>query len=150
MIDIYSKGIYPANTLSNLTKHPFIIDHVECGSMEGFLQSLKYRNPQKQIIICKLYGKAAKKAGQHKYFWRIFGIVWWKGQAFNLYSDELQRLIDQAYIELFLQNADYQKAIEAIGQSKLIHSIGKTDMRRTILTEYHFIRRIEMLLRRAL
>lgn len=40
-IDIWSKSQYPANVLSNLYDNSFCYDSVECGSMEGFLQSLK-------------------------------------------------------------------------------------------------------------
>ena len=40
-MDISSGSSYPASSLSNFSPHPFIIDGVECSSMEGFLQSLK-------------------------------------------------------------------------------------------------------------
>lgn len=43
MIDIYSNGAYLANELSNFAYHPFVLDGVHTNSMEGFLQSLKYR-----------------------------------------------------------------------------------------------------------
>lgn len=45
-IDIGSKGLYPANVLSNLCGNKFEIDGFQCGSMEGFLQSLKYADKQ--------------------------------------------------------------------------------------------------------
>ena len=47
-MDIHSKGKYPANALSNFAPHLFILDGVECCSMEGFLQSLKFKNPEVQ------------------------------------------------------------------------------------------------------
>lgn len=47
-MEIYSKNAYPSNSLSNFAAHTFIIDGVLCNSMEGFLQSLKYKNQ-----ICK-------------------------------------------------------------------------------------------------
>ena len=40
-LDIWSKSPYPANVLSNLCSNGFRFDGVLCGSMEGFLQSLK-------------------------------------------------------------------------------------------------------------
>ena len=40
-MDISSGNGYPAGSLSNFAPHGFIIDGVECASMEGFLQSLK-------------------------------------------------------------------------------------------------------------
>ena len=47
-IDIHSKGDYPANVLSNFYPNEFELDGVRCASMEGFLQSLKFKNPKKQ------------------------------------------------------------------------------------------------------
>ena len=45
-MDISSGSSYPASSLSNFSPHPFIIDGVECSSMEGFLKSLlmKWKN----------------------------------------------------------------------------------------------------------
>lgn len=40
-MDIGSGTGFPTAALSNFAPHPFIIDGVECNSMEGFLQSLK-------------------------------------------------------------------------------------------------------------
>lgn len=45
---------YPASSLSNFAPHPFVIDGVECASMEGFLQSLKFASPDIQVEVCKL------------------------------------------------------------------------------------------------
>ena len=44
-IDIWSHSDYPAQVLSNLCSNPFTFDGVLCGSMEGFLQSLKQQSP---------------------------------------------------------------------------------------------------------
>lgn len=43
-MDISSGSSYPASSLSNFAPHPFIIDDIECSSMEGFLQSLKFKD----------------------------------------------------------------------------------------------------------
>ena len=65
-MDIGSQNGWPASALSNFAPHPFIIDGVECASMEGFLQSLKFKNPEMQKEVCKLVGKAAKFKGKKK------------------------------------------------------------------------------------
>ena len=44
-MDIGSGSGFPSATLSNFAPHPFVIDGVECNSMEGFLQSLKMNHP---------------------------------------------------------------------------------------------------------
>lgn len=41
-MDIGSGTGYPSAALSNFAPHSFVIDGVECASMEGFLQSLKF------------------------------------------------------------------------------------------------------------
>lgn len=40
---------YPAANLSNFHPHQFTIDNIEYASMEGFLQSLKFKDPNMQI-----------------------------------------------------------------------------------------------------
>lgn len=65
-MDIGSGSGFPSGTLSNFAPHPFVIDGVECNSMEGFLQSLKFSNPEMQAEVCKLVGKAAKFKGKRK------------------------------------------------------------------------------------
>lgn len=65
-MDIGSGNGYPESALSNFAPHKFTIDDVECNSMEGFLQSLKFKNPDMQKEVCKLVGKAAKFKGQEK------------------------------------------------------------------------------------
>ena len=65
-MDIGSRQAYPCNALSNFAPHPFIIDGIECASMEGFLQSLKFKSTDMQKYVCTLVGKAAKFKGKDK------------------------------------------------------------------------------------
>lgn len=65
-MNIGSGTVFPSANLSNFTPHPFIIDGVECASMEGFLQSLKYDNPEMQEYVCTLVGRQAKFKGKKK------------------------------------------------------------------------------------
>lgn len=142
MTDIYSKAVYPANHLSNFAPHSFVLDGIDCRSMEGFLQSLKYRNPEKQSMICLLTGAEAKNAGIKKHLWKITKRVYWKGNPYGLFSDDLQKLIDRAYFACFEQCEEFRNALQATENDELTHSIGKTDMRQTILTEYNYVRRL--------
>ncbi len=73
-IDIWSKSAYPADVLSNLHSNGFHFDGMVCGSMEGFLQSLKYKNPDKQRQICNMTGKNAKNMSVSD--WQTDQIVW--------------------------------------------------------------------------
>ena len=47
-MDIGSGTGYPSANLSNFHPHAFTIDGITCASMEGFLQSLKFENPDMQ------------------------------------------------------------------------------------------------------
>ena len=56
-MDIGSGTGYPSANLSNFHPHAFTIDGIACASMEGFLQSLKFENPDMQAQVCTLVGK---------------------------------------------------------------------------------------------
>ena len=138
IIDIYSKGEYPSNVLSNFYPNEFIFDGVKCGSMEGFLQSLKYRNAKKQRKICTLSGKEAKKKGKYKLLWKLTNNIHWQGKKIKRTSAEYKKLIQNAY-EALSQNQEFFNAIKATDNKTLTHSIGSHDERKTILTEKEFI-----------
>ena len=60
-LDIRSNGLYPSNVLSNLCSNGFRFEGMVCGSMEGFLQSLKQKDKDKQRQICSMKGGNARK-----------------------------------------------------------------------------------------
>lgn len=65
-IDIGVDEGYPSEVLSNFHPYTFVVDGVHCASMEGFLQSVKFENEEKQILVCGLIGKQAKFKGKKK------------------------------------------------------------------------------------
>jgi hypothetical protein len=146
-IDIHSKGKYSpddntkkiAIELSNFTEHHFTLDGVECASMEGFLQSLKYLCPKKQREICKLTGKVAKEAGDGKKLWKLTQTAVWQGKCYDRLSPEFRELIFRAYSAMYEQNAPFREALAASRGAKLCHSIGEPNPKKTILTEREFI-----------
>ena len=145
IIDIHSKGEYPSCELSNFAEHEFCIDGVKCSSMEGFLQSLKFRSIKKQMQVCSLAGKEAKNSTRHtvaQLRWRITHNLYWQGRRINRFSDEYQQLLDRAY-DILSENEDFRKALKDTSSYKLTHSIGKTDARKTILTESELISRLD-------
>lgn len=139
-MDIGSGKAFPCNALSNFAPHPFVLDGVECASMEGFLQSLKFKNPDMQRHVCTLVGKAAKFKGKDKKWWREQKLFW-LGQEFDRHGEEYQRLLNRAFNALF-QNAGFRNALEASKPAVLTHSIGKTDPSRTVLTQSEFCGRL--------
>lgn len=140
-MDIGSKAGYPASALSNFAPHKFIIDGVECSSMEGFLQSLKFKSIEMQTEVCKLVGKAAKFKGKKKN-WRVTQTLYWRGVEYKRNSDEYQALLDKAYNCLFEQSESFRNALKATGQSSITHSIGKNKINETILTQTEFCSRL--------
>lgn len=135
-MDIGSRNSYPADALSNFSPHPFIIDGVECASMEGFLQGLKFKNPEMQAEVCKLVGIKAKNKGRNKN-WRISQTLWWKGKPYNRSSQEYQDLLTRAYDALF-ENKGFKWALRAASDATFTHSIGKRNKNDTVLTVSEF------------
>ena len=144
-MDIGSGSGYPESALSNFAPHPFVMDGIECNSMEGFLQSLKFENPDMQKEVCKLVGKSAKFKGKKKKWWRT-QTLYWQGEAYKRDSDEYQKLLTRAYDSLS-GNTGFQKALLATGKSVLTHSIGKDRMYETVLTKKEFISQLYRLRR---
>ena len=132
-IDIHSKGKWPSNELSNFYPHSFIIDGIQCSSMEGFLQSLKATDFEKQINICLLTGKDAKAESSND--WKKQQMLFWRGKTYHRNSKDFQDLLRRAYNEMKKQNISFTEALKATGKKKIYHSIGNPTQSDTILTE---------------
>lgn len=139
-MDIKSGSGYPSSALSNFAPHTFEIDGIKCASMEGFLQSLKFKNPKMQECICTFVGKKAKSAGSKKN-WQKKQVLYWQGVAIKRDSGEYQDLLDRAY-DALAQNTSFQKALLATNDAALTHSIGRNNPRETVLTQHEFISRL--------
>lgn len=127
--------------LSNFAARPFTFRGVQCNSMEGLLQSLKFKDPEMQKHICTLVGIKAKLAGRNKN-WYSAQTLWWQGIAIKRDSDEYQQLLDEAYHALFQQNEKARKSLLATGNAILKHTIGKRKISETVLTQREFCSRL--------
>ena len=132
-VDIWSKSEYPADVLSNLCSNGFRFDGMVCGSMEGFLQSLKQQDKDKQRQICSMKGKNAKKMTSTG--WQTDQVVWWKGVAIDRQSDDYIRLVRRAYQAMFDQNDRFRTALMSTRGMTLFHCRGESNPFKTILTE---------------
>ena len=139
-MDIGSGTGYPTANLSNFHPHAFVFDGVECASMEGLLQSFKFKNPEMQREVCKLVGKQAKFKGKKKKWFKT-QTLFWQGQEFQRESAEYQELLDRAF-EALSTNTSFQKALLATGNSPLTHNIGKIKENETVLTRQEFCSRL--------
>lgn len=135
-LDIRSNGLYPSNVLSNMWSNSFCFDGVECGSMEGFLQSLKRKEPDEQRQICNMKGGSAKNMSVTS--WQTDQIVWWKGQAIDRQSDDYQNLIHLAYRAMFEQSECFRAALMKTRGTTLVHTSGENCPYKTILTPSEF------------
>lgn len=140
-MDIQSGKPYPAGALSNFAPHPFVFRGVPCNSMEGLLQSLKFKSPDMQKVVCLMVGKAAKFKGKNKPWWREQKL-YWQGQEIDRHSQKYQDLLDEAFTALFNGNQKAKAALLATGEAVLTHNIGKSDASHTILTRSEFCGRL--------
>ena len=139
-MDIGSGSGYPSSALSNFAPHPFVVDGVECSSIEGFLQSLKFNNPEMQKEICKMVGKQAKFKGKNKKWYRT-QILYWQGVEYKRDSKEYQDLLDKAFNALS-ENEGFKKALLATKNATLKHSLGKKKIEETVITKQEFCSRL--------
>ena len=139
-IDVHSQKAYPRNVLSNLYNNQFSIDGIECQSMEGFLQSLKFSDPLKQREICAMKGVKAKKAGNND--WKVDQQVYWNGKIINRGGEEFQQLISRAYKAMFEHSETFRKALADTKGKRLYHTIGIDNLCDTILTTSEFCNRL--------
>lgn len=142
-MDIKSGCGWPASALSNFSPHSFVFDCVQCASMEGFLQSLKFEKEHIQIEVCKLVGREAKFRGKPRNkTWQKAQTLWWKGIAFHRESDFYQDLLDKAFRAMYDQNTSFRKALNATHDAVIRHSIGNNKEAETVLTEREFCSRL--------
>jgi len=104
-----------------------------CGSMEGFLQSLKQKDKDKQRQVCSMKGKNAKKMTSTG--WQTDQIVWWKGVSIDRQSEEYKRLVRRAYQAMFEQNERFRTALMSTRGQTLFHSRGESNPFKTILAK---------------
>ncbi len=135
-VNIWSGSAYPANVLSNLYPNAFVFDGVECASMEGFLQSLKYRDRDVQRAVCALSGKEAKRKSNNE--WQATQTLYWNDKPLSRGGKEFHALLECAFRALYWQSESFRSALLATRGKRLYHVQGKSNPRQTILTENEF------------
>ena len=140
-MDISSRNSVAAGKLTNFTPRPFVFRGVECNSMEGLLQSFKYKNADNQAYCCSLIGFKAKKYGSGKN-WQRTQTLWWNGCPIKRDSDEYQELLDEAFESLYMGNKKARKTLLSTQHANLTHSIGRSKKSETVLTKQEFCSRL--------
>ncbi len=151
MIDIKAKANDArAVRLSNFTDRPFVVDGVQCAGLEGFMQALKCKDAVVQKEICMLSGKAAKKRGEAFDDWKLGQQLWWQSVSYDRSGRPYYELVSRVYDAVYDQDPSLKADLLATGFEDITHSIGKTDMRDTVLTEVEMIHQLNRLRIRAL
>lgn len=140
-----SSGV--AKRLSNFTARRFIFDGVECYSMEGLLQSFKFKDEHIQVEVCKMIGFSAKQRGRSRNrVWQVEQKLWWKGQSYDRKSEKYQQLLTRAY-DALATNENFLKDLLSTNDAVFTHSIGSNKESETVLTEREFCRQLTRLRR---
>ena len=140
-MNIHSQGSYPSSTLSNFAGNGFVVFGMRCYSMEGFLQGLKFASPEIQKHVCTLGGRAAKRKGADKKWFRTQKL-WLKGEEIDRHSERYQDILNMAYNAMYLQSKTFRDALKNTQKAVLTHSIGKKKTSDTILTVTEFCSRL--------
>jgi hypothetical protein len=112
--------------------------------MEGFLQSLKFKNPEMQKYVCTLVGIKAKSKGKKKKWFRDQKL-YWQGEVIDRHGEEYQELLDRAFEAMYECSGSFRRALLASGNATLTHSIGKNKESETVLTTREFCSRLTKL-----
>lgn len=125
--------------LSNLYPHEFELDGLRCGSMEGFLQSLKCNKDREAASLRAMSGVGAWKEGQaFTRKWQESQTLYWQGTPYNRQSAGYQNLIKRAY-DALAWNQQFANTLMLTGDNELAHSIGNNDSTLTVLTQAEFL-----------
>lgn len=136
LINIYSKGKYPANVLSNFAANAFdFAGYKQIPCMESFLQSLKFEDSTEQQRVLYMTAKEAKSYGGEK-SWNRY--LYWEGKKVDRFSKAYRSLLEDAYRSM-LANPKFKQALIDSRRKLLFHTIGRTMRKNTVLTWWEFV-----------
>lgn len=143
VVDVHSEAPNPGDVLSNFFPHKFCFDGVNCGSVEGLLQSLKYQDVTQQVEVARLVGSAAKHAGaKQNEEWIKSQLLWWRGEPMERDSERYQKFLQSIYESLFAQSDSFRSALAATRGRVITHRVGMRAASQTVLTEHEFVRNL--------
>ena len=123
--------------LSNLFHYDFNFYDCDFGSIEGFFQGIKFRDPEIQKLVFKYSGREAialKDATD--YDWTTTGNIYFLGKEIKRDSLEYDNLINELYFSA-IKNPLYRNALKKCSLP-IIHAIGKESKEETTFTRYEF------------
>jgi len=140
--DISDNRGWPYGMLDPSAPVRFEIDGVECASLDGFVESLKFSTVKEQKNITKRVGNDAKKNSAIKDFFphnkTADRMLHWQGESFKRNSKTFDKLIARAFREM-AKNPRYQAALLLTQDVTFTHSKGKANKKDTVLTKKELI-----------
>jgi hypothetical protein len=121
--------------LSNLFPYEFWFRGKKVHSIESVLQAIKFPDKKTQNFVFKYSGTDCnniKVASPHN--WQTSGTLFWQGRQMDRFSKTYQDFVDELFISA-VQNPIFRNALKSCNKY-ILHSIGITDNKRTVLTRY--------------
>ena len=142
----YTSKTSISKALSNLFPYSFIFRGKKVSSVEGVLQGIKYKDKKIQNLVLNYSGLDAyhTRAANNYDFWGNNGKLYWQGKEINRHGEEYQNFLDELYVSL-LKNKLFQRVLISSGDKYLLHHIGQTDPKITVLTRYEYESRLNTL-----
>lgn len=137
-----------SSILSNLFPHTFTMSMpytftypIRFASMEAFLRSLCWTEDSTVIEqeIAPLFGVNAVNVKFALPDWKKNQRLLWDGKIIYRESKEYEELIAKAFHSLVESSALFRRALQKTGGKFLVHTIGKTNPKETLLTADEFI-----------
>lgn len=149
-LGITKQGI--GRKLSNFYLYPFVLDDVQCSSMETFIQCLKYPNFDTQLKMASMAKSFdAYKEGQRTgNGWKDTQTIWWRENPIQRGSERYYLLMARAYDACYDQNIKFREALLSSEFDVLTHDIGKHDQTQTLLTVSEYLHNMYRLRSKAM
>lgn len=138
------KGSF-SKLLSNLFPYTFVFRGKRVSSIESIFQGIKFKDKKNQNMVFKYSGKEAyhvKLASEQD--WRKTGLLFWRGKPIKRFSKEYEDFVDEMYISA-IQNPLYRQAILNCADKHIIHTMGETNNKETVLTRFEFEKQLNTL-----
>ena len=119
-VNISSRSPMPLQLVSNFAHTPFVLDHREYASIEGFWQGLKFPQAADRLRLASLHGDEARDAGLLAPAADAFDYA---GRIIRTGTFEHWQLMERACVAKFEQNPAARDALLSTGGRPITHRV---------------------------